>query len=139
MVSVRSAAVYTRISSDPDGTQLGVDRQEQDCRALAEELGWTVAEVYQDNDVSAFSTKPRPAYERMLADLREGHRDGVLCYHIDRLTRRNKDLDRFLERTHHDRARMEAQVRADRRAIESTPLRDDRIRDHAAARRRCHR
>jgi site-specific DNA recombinase len=76
---------------------LGVERQEQDCRALAAELGWEVAEVYVDNDVSAFSRKPRPAYERMLTDLREGHRDGVICYHIDRLTRRNKDLDRFLE------------------------------------------
>lgn len=93
----RSAAIYTRISSDPDGTALGVERQEQDCRKEAEALGWTVAEVYQDNDVSAFSRKPRPAYERMLADVRGGHRDAVLCYHIDRLTRRNKDLDRFLE------------------------------------------
>jgi site-specific DNA recombinase len=97
MTTPRAAAIYSRISNDPDRTALGVERQEQDCRALAQELGWEVAEVYVDNDVSAFSRKPRPAYERMLADLRDGHRDGVLCYHIDRLTRRNRDLDRFLE------------------------------------------
>ncbi|MGZ4590620.1 MAG: recombinase family protein, partial [Actinomycetes bacterium] len=105
MTMVRAAAIYTRISSDPDGTQLGVERQEQDCRALAERLGWSVAEVYRDNDVSAFARKPRPEYERMLADLRDGHRDGVVCYHIDRLTRRNKDLDRFLEAVDQGRVR----------------------------------
>ena len=33
----------------------------------------------------------------MLDDLREGRRDAVVCYHIDRLLRRNKDLDRFLD------------------------------------------
>jgi site-specific DNA recombinase len=93
----RSAAIYTRISSDPDGTAQGVERQEQDCRALADELGWTVGEVYVDNDVSAFARKPRPEFERMLTDLGDRHRDAVICYHMDRLTRRNKDLDRFLD------------------------------------------
>jgi hypothetical protein len=34
------AAIYTRISSDPDATHLGVNRQEQDCRELADRRGW---------------------------------------------------------------------------------------------------
>src|SRR5688572_22951930 len=63
------AAVYTRISDDSLGTGLGVARQEADCRALAERLGWQVAEVYSDNDQSAFNGTSRPQYLRMLADL----------------------------------------------------------------------
>ena len=67
------AAVYARISSD-DGSALGVSRQVADCRRLAEDLGWEVAEEYVDNDVSAYSGKKRPAYERMLTDLADGYR-----------------------------------------------------------------
>ena len=69
----------------------------EDCRKLADGLGWEVAEEYIDNDVSAFSGKRRPAYERMLADLVDGFRDAVLVYHPDRLTRRPLELEKFLE------------------------------------------
>jgi site-specific DNA recombinase len=68
----RSAAIYARISSDQVGEGLGVQRQTEDCRKLAADLGWQVGEEYVDNDFSAYSGKPRPAYLRMLADL-------VLC------------------------------------------------------------
>ncbi len=93
----RSVAVYARISSDQDGTQLGVQRQLEDCRQLAEELGWTIGEEYVDNDVSAYKGKRRPAFERMLADLEDRTRDAVVVYHSDRLTRGPKDLERFVE------------------------------------------
>jgi site-specific DNA recombinase len=88
--------VYARISSDVHGQGLGVARQEEDCRRLAAQLGWTVAEVYVDNDLSAFSGKRRPAYQRMLDDLAERRRDAVLCYHLDRLTRRPIELEQFV-------------------------------------------
>lgn len=93
----RSVAIYARISSDQDGTALGVTRQVQDCRALADSLGWPVGEEYVDNDVSAYSGKRRPAYERMLEDLASGDRDAVIVYHLDRLTRRPIELERFVE------------------------------------------
>jgi hypothetical protein len=41
-------AIYVRISSDRTGAGLGVARQEEDCRALCERLGWTVARAYVD-------------------------------------------------------------------------------------------
>lgn len=67
-----AAAVYCRISKDSDGQGLGVERQQELCEQLAEEKGWQVAEVYVDSDLSAYSGKARPAYERMLADLEAG-------------------------------------------------------------------
>ena len=73
-----------------------VKRQLEDCRRLAESLGWQVAEEYVDNDVSAFSGKRRPAYERMLQDLTDGLRDAVIVYHVDRLTRRPLELEQFV-------------------------------------------
>jgi len=91
------AAIYARISSDQDGTALGVTRQLEDCRALAKKLDWTVAEEYVDNDISAYTGKKRPAYQRMLDDLAGGERDAVIAYHLDRLTRRPIELEHFVE------------------------------------------
>lgn len=69
----------------------------KDCRRLAKDLGWKVAEEYVDNDLSAFSGKRRPSYERMLADIADGVCDAVIVYHADRLTRRPIELEQFLE------------------------------------------
>jgi site-specific DNA recombinase len=85
----RNAAIYCRISNDKVGAGLGVERQEDDCRQLAVRLGWEVVEVYTDNDISAYSGKPRPGYQRMLADLRAGRVDAVIAWHTDRLHRRS--------------------------------------------------
>ncbi|WP_407341381.1 recombinase family protein [Pengzhenrongella phosphoraccumulans] len=92
---MKTAAIYARISSDPTGQALGVARQVEDCRRLAKEKGWTVAEEYIDNDLSAYKGNPRPAYERMLADLRDGYRDAVIVYNLDRLTRQPIQLEEF--------------------------------------------
>ncbi|MCV7259523.1 recombinase family protein [Mycobacterium shimoidei] len=75
------AAVYLRISSDPTGQQQGVTRQREDCLKLCADRGWTPVE-FVDNDVSASSGKKRPAYERMLDDVREAPSDQtVRCRH----------------------------------------------------------
>ncbi|MGO2746516.1 recombinase family protein [Microbacterium sp.] len=95
MELVRAAAVYARVSSDQTGQQLAVTRQLEDCRKLAAERGWAVAEEYVDNDISAFRGKHRPAYERMLADIAARVRDGVVVYNTDRLTRRPIELEEF--------------------------------------------
>ena len=93
----RRAVIYVRISDDKTGAGLGVDRQEVDCRVLADRLGWTVVEVYQDNDLSAYSGKPRPGYRRLLADLRTGVADAVLVWHTDRLHRSPIELEEYIE------------------------------------------
>src|SRR5579875_3867544 len=95
MPNPRSAAIYARISSDTTGEALGVARQVAECRRLAEAKGWTVGDVYEDNDVSAYKTRTRPEYERMLADLAAGARDAVIVYNLDRLTRQPIQLEQF--------------------------------------------
>src|SRR5450759_48141 len=92
-----AAAIYARISSDPEGTMLGVTRQVTDCRALAERRGWHVADTYVDDDVSAYKGKLRPQYRRMLDDMRAGAVDAVVVWHLDRLHRNPKELEEFFE------------------------------------------
>ncbi|MGW0454890.1 recombinase family protein [Gordonia sputi] len=94
---VVATAIYCRISSDPRGTELGVDRQEQDCRKLAESLGWNDVRVFADNDTSAFSGKRRPQYEAMLDAIEGGEIQALVAWHSDRLHRSPIELERFIE------------------------------------------
>lgn len=87
------AAVYVRISQDRTGAGLGVERQEQDCHSLCKRRGWQVADVYCDNDTSAYSGKTRPEWERLLASVRAGETDAIVAWHIDRLTRSPIELE----------------------------------------------
>ncbi|MER6331827.1 recombinase family protein [Streptomyces sp. NPDC001034] len=90
------AVIYCRISQDRTGAGLGIDRQREDCEALAEGRGWNVVEVYVDNDVSAYSGKKRPGYEQMLADLDQGTATIVVAWHTDRLHRSPTELERYI-------------------------------------------
>jgi DNA invertase Pin-like site-specific DNA recombinase len=89
------AYLYLRISSDPTGQSVGVDRQERLCRDLAKRRGLTVRAVYRDNDVSAYKGKRRKGFEDLLANL--SHGGTVVAYHPDRLYRHPKDLERFVD------------------------------------------
>jgi site-specific DNA recombinase len=94
---VSAAAIYARISSDPEGDRLGVGRQVADCEALAARRGWTVADRYIDDDRSAYSRRPRPEYRRMLSDIEAHVVDAVIVYNLDRLHRQPKELEVFFE------------------------------------------
>ena len=85
--------IYCRISADPTGQELGVQRQEEECRALAERNGWTVDRVIVDNDLSATSGKARQGFEELLSSAPKR----ILCWHTDRLVRLSADLERVLD------------------------------------------
>ncbi len=91
--------VYTRISFDPEGRGLGVERQKQDCLKIAERHGWTVVEYYEDNDrgASKYSKKKnRDDYHRLLSDIEAGRLDAVVIWMEDRLYRQVIELAEFL-------------------------------------------
>jgi site-specific DNA recombinase len=95
--SPKSAAIYARISHDPSGERLGVQRQEADCLEESKRRGWSVAQIYVDDDLSAFDTKkPRPEYQRLLSDIQLGQRDGVMIWRLDRLHRQPRELEEFI-------------------------------------------
>lgn len=91
------AGIYARISKDTEGTELGVKRQEQDCRGEAGRRAWDVVEVYIDNDVSATRSKRRPAYDRMVSDIKAGHINAIVVWDVDRLTRTPRELEDVID------------------------------------------
>lgn len=91
------AAIYCRMSEDREGGGLGIDRQREDCEQHAAQLGLTVVQVYADNDLSAYSGKPRPDYQRMLEALRAGAYGTVIAWHTDRLHRSPRELEEYID------------------------------------------
>jgi site-specific DNA recombinase len=91
-----NVVIYVRQSLDREGDGLAVARQESECRKLCEQRGWNVTEVIIDNDTSATDGKLRPGFERLMTMAEGGKLDGIVCWHIDRLTRQPVELERII-------------------------------------------
>jgi site-specific DNA recombinase len=97
--AVIRAGLYLRVSRDRAGSRLAVQRQEDDCRQVAERLGWLVVGIYVDNDLgaSSFATKPRVGYKRLLHDVRARRLDAVVVWMEDRSHRQVIELAEFVK------------------------------------------
>ncbi|MCX5229648.1 recombinase family protein [Streptomyces sp. NBC_00233] len=93
---------YARMSEDREGAGLGVERQHEDMGELAAQLTtrdveYRIVRRFQDNDLSAYTGKPRPDYLAMLAALRADEGDCVLAWHTDRLHRSPAELEEYID------------------------------------------
>lgn len=99
-MTTRHAAIYTRISRDRSaegGRGLGVARQEKEIREAMDRAGYSgPVVVYSDNDVSAYSGKPRPGYDAMVEAMTAGMVGSLWAWHTDRLHRSNSELETFI-------------------------------------------
>lgn len=90
---------YIRVSTEEQSQKgISLDMQEKAIRDFARSQGWEVAEVLKDKGFSAKSLK-RPAIQKLLdliPDQDQRGFDTLLVYKVDRLTRRQKDLQDLL-------------------------------------------
>ena len=93
----RRAAIYARISQDRTGAGLGVQRQREDCEALAERLGWRVVASTPGQRRLAYSGKPRPGYLALLERSARARSTAVLAWHEDRLHRSPRELEDYID------------------------------------------
>jgi DNA invertase Pin-like site-specific DNA recombinase len=92
-MTMRDSVIYARVSIDRTGQSLAVERQEKECRALAERLGLNVTDVYIDNDISATKGRTRAGFEALL----KAKPAAIVTWHQDRLLRLGKDLERVID------------------------------------------
>jgi site-specific DNA recombinase len=85
---VLRAAIYDRVSLDKRQGR-SVAEQDVENRAACDEHGWTVAEVYCDNDRSAsrFARKVREDWPRLAADLDAGKHEVLVLWEPSRGSR----------------------------------------------------
>jgi site-specific DNA recombinase len=81
-------AIYARLSRDDAGEAENVEIQKAECVDYAERQGWTVAEIFEDNDISAYSGAFRPRYQALLDFIQEGNAEVVLVTETTRLNRK---------------------------------------------------
>ncbi|SBT51990.1 recombinase family protein [Micromonospora auratinigra] len=88
-----ATAIYLRLSKQTEQS-VSLDAQLAECMALCERNGWTDTRIYRDESRSASNARrKRPAYERMLADVRAGQVARIVCRDDDRLVRQPIELE----------------------------------------------
>ncbi|MCZ4508657.1 recombinase family protein [Streptomyces sp. ActVer] len=88
----------------------GISRQEDDGRALAKRLGWTIVKVIPEDDTSAFKRRKiqlpdgttalrtvRPGFRTALDGLASGEWDGLIADDLDRVARDPRDLEDLID------------------------------------------
>ncbi|MGH3571380.1 MAG: recombinase family protein [Pseudonocardiaceae bacterium] len=89
---------YARLSRNVSGELEKVEEQHADNRRVIERLDGVLGVELTDDDLSAWKPSVRrPDWERLLARLASGEADGAVVWHVDRLLRLPRDLERLLE------------------------------------------
>jgi len=83
----RVAALYCRVSSDAQEANTSLGEQERLCREFAAREGYVIAAVYREV-WSGFDLWERPQLTALREAARAGEIDTVICYALDRLSRR---------------------------------------------------
>ena len=93
----RWGAIKRRSAYNADGTEESTARQEDAIFSYVEHHGMgRIVAVYTDI-ASAYSEKAkRPEFDNALDDLKNGRIDGIICWKLDRLTRRRNQARRLL-------------------------------------------
>src|SRR5262245_27423651 len=87
MPSQRTAALYTRVSTEDQGQGYSLQSQFEACRALAEKEGYTVSDTYVFSDEVSGATLDRPDLRQLRQAIANGNIAAVAVYDTDRLSR----------------------------------------------------
>ena len=91
---MKNAAIYCRVSTEDqarEGYSLG--EQLEKLKDLCKFRDYNVYNVYEDAGISAKDMTHRPAFQRMLEDVKNKKVDVIVSYKLDRLTRSVRDLE----------------------------------------------
>lgn len=94
--SGKVAAIYLRAPDRTENDRTSVEAQLGACRALAEELGFTVepGAIFEDSGTSASSA--RPGLSALFQEIGERGVEAVIVYQLDRLARGGGTLEEAL-------------------------------------------
>lgn len=91
-----TVALYARVSTQDQN----LDTQLTALRDYCARLGYHVVDEYTDNGFSGKDDK-RPAFERLLADMRQGKFEAIVVYRLDRIGRSLQHLLNLFEEFAH--------------------------------------
>lgn len=82
--------LYTRKSTENDDRQiLSLSSQIEECKSIAEQRGLYIYKTFQES-MSA-KNPDRPLFNEMIKLLKDNKAQGIICWHVNRLSRNAKD------------------------------------------------
>lgn len=79
--------VYLRRSSEGEDRQVqSIERQSDEVQKIIQYSKLQIVEVFQESR-SAMTPNNRPEFTRMIAGIKKGKANGIICWHINRLSR----------------------------------------------------
>lgn len=89
-------AVYLRVSTAEQAEEgFSIAAQKERLKAYIVSQGWTLQKIYEDGGYSGGTTN-RPAFSKMMEDMRKKEFDLILVYKLDRLSRNMRDLSNLV-------------------------------------------
>ena len=91
------AGIYIRVSTEDqarEGFSLG--EQKEKLLQLCKFKEYEVFKVYEDAGILAKDMAHRPAFQEMLADMKNGKINYIVAYKLDRVTRSVRDLEELI-------------------------------------------
>ena len=89
-------AIYTRVSTQDQAREgHSLEEQEERIRKICEVNDYQIFKVYTDAGISGKSTENRPAYLRMMSDMKKGKFNLIMAYKMDRISRSVIDFEDF--------------------------------------------
>jgi len=95
---VYRVGIYVRLSKEDSraGESVSIENQKLMLSKHVKEMGWELTEVYEDDGFSG-TNQNRPAFQRMLADVKEGYINTILIKDLSRLGRNYLDVGNLAE------------------------------------------
>jgi len=90
--------IYVRLSKEDSraGESISIENQKLMLTKHVNEMGWELREIYQDDGFSG-TNQNRPAFQRMLTDVKEGYINTILIKDLSRLGRNYLEVGNLAE------------------------------------------
>ena len=92
------AGLYIRVSTEDQAREgFSLPEQEKRLRAMCEYKGYEIYKLYKDAGISAKTGNYRPAFEKLLQDIRDKKCNTIVVLKLDRLTRSVYDMEGIMK------------------------------------------
>ena len=90
---IQRAAIYARVDTSTQvDRRFSLPSQIESCKKFAEQKGFTVVGIYQDEISGTKPIASRPGGRRLFRAINSGQIDAVVVYRVDRLSRDSMDF-----------------------------------------------
>ena len=98
MEEKKIVGIYIRVSTEDQAREgFSLSEQKERLEAMCKYKGYEIHDIYEDAGISAKNTKDRPAFNRLLYDIKSKKINTIVTLKLDRLTRSVYDWENIMK------------------------------------------